>query len=87
MVRGEYSYLSPAGSLIAVRYSAGPDTGFVIENADELAAAVEKATNEEAPAIAADAASSVAAEANFKAAPAAFAAPASASIASGMKFK
>ena len=49
MVRGEYSYVSPAGSLISVKYSAGPDSGFVVENADELAAAVEKATYEEEP--------------------------------------
>ena len=39
--------MTPAGSQISVQYSAGPDTGFVIENADELAAAVEKATYEE----------------------------------------
>ena len=50
VVRGEYSYVSPAsGSLISVKYSAGPDSGFVVENADELAAAVEKATYEEEP--------------------------------------
>ena len=43
------AYVSPAGSLISVKYSAGPDSGFVVENADELAAAVEKATYEEEP--------------------------------------
>lgn len=83
VVRGEYSYLTPAGSLISVRYNAGPDTGFVIENADELAAAVERATYEESV-TAADAATSATAgvAANFNAASAASAAPASSAFGS-----
>ena len=75
--------MTPAGSLISVRYNAGPDTGFVIENADELAAAVERATYEES-ATAADAATSATAgvAANFNAASAASAAPASSAFGS-----
>merc|ERR1712110_11782 len=45
VVTGSYSYLSPEGNEILVRYTAGADTGFVIENSDELAASVRDATN------------------------------------------
>merc|ERR1712066_119614 len=45
VVTGSYSYLSPEGNEILVRYTAGADTGFVIENSDELAASVREATN------------------------------------------
>ena len=53
IVTGSYSYLSPEGNEILVRYTAGPDTGFVIENSDELAASVREATNAGAEAAAA----------------------------------
>merc|ERR1711971_539156 len=53
VVTGSYSYLSPEGNEILVRYSAGADTGFVIENSDELAASVRQATNAGAEAAAA----------------------------------
>merc|ERR1719189_1263260 len=45
VVTGSYSYLSPEGNEILVRYTAGADTGFVIENSEELAASVREATN------------------------------------------
>merc|ERR1712047_76524 len=35
-VIGSYSYLSPGGEEILVRYKAGADTGFVIENQEEV---------------------------------------------------
>merc|ERR1712066_521345 len=53
VVTGSYSYLSPEGNEILVRYTAGADTGFVIENSDELAASVRDATNAGAEAAAA----------------------------------
>merc|ERR1711963_169196 len=53
VVTGSYSYLSPEGNEILVRYTAGADTGFVIENSDELAASVRAATNAGAEAAAA----------------------------------
>jgi len=53
VVTGSYSYLSPEGNEILVRYTAGADTGFVIENSDELAASVRQATNAGAEATAA----------------------------------
>merc|ERR1712066_209940 len=53
VVTGSYSYLSPEGNEILVRYTAGADTGFVIENSDELAASVREATNAGAEAAAA----------------------------------
>merc|ERR1712203_845715 len=53
VVTGSYSYLSPEGNEILVRYTAGADTGFVIENSDELAASVRQATNAGAEAAAA----------------------------------
>ena len=53
IVTGSYSYLSPEGNEILVRYTAGADTGFVIENSEELAASVREATNAGAEAAAA----------------------------------
>merc|ERR1712080_759668 len=53
VVTGSYSYLSPEGNEILVRYTAGADTGFVIENSAELAASVREATNAGAEAAAA----------------------------------
>ena len=53
VVTGSYSYLSPEGNEILVRYTAGADIGFVIENSDELAASVRQATNAGAEAAAA----------------------------------
>merc|ERR1712156_318482 len=55
VVTGSYSYLSPEGNEILVRYTAGADTGFVIENSEELAASVREATNAGAEAAAAKA--------------------------------
>jgi len=49
VVTGSYSYRTPGGQDILVRYSAGPDTGFVVENADEVAAAVARSAGEAAP--------------------------------------
>merc|ERR1719400_293941 len=45
-VVGSYSYLSPGGQEIVVRYKAGADTGFVIENQEELNSALLRAANE-----------------------------------------
>merc|ERR1712158_72139 len=45
-VIGSYSYLSPGGEEILVRYKAGADTGFVIENQEELNAALLRAASE-----------------------------------------
>merc|ERR1712165_82582 len=53
VITGSYSYLSPEGAEILVRYTAGADTGFVIENSEELAASVREATNAGAEAAAA----------------------------------
>jgi hypothetical protein len=43
-VKGEYGYTNAEGNRIVVRYRAGPNQGFVVENSDELAASVKKAT-------------------------------------------
>merc|ERR1712165_445138 len=45
-VVGSYSYLSPGGEEIIVRYKAGADTGFVIENQEELNSALLRAASE-----------------------------------------
>ena len=45
-VQGRYSYTNRDGNEIEVRYSAGAEKGFVIENEVELAKAVAKATKE-----------------------------------------
>ncbi|TRY78323.1 hypothetical protein TCAL_15358, partial [Tigriopus californicus] len=52
-VRGQYNYINAEGNTILVQYSASPDTGFVIENEQELSQALEKATKDGAQAAAA----------------------------------
>ena len=47
---GSYGYKTPGGEDILVRYRAGPGIGFVVENADEVAAAIERSAGEVAPA-------------------------------------
>ena len=42
-VQGSYSYTSPEGKTILVKYSAGAGKGFVIENEEELSNAVDEA--------------------------------------------
>merc|ERR1712127_96264 len=59
IVTGQYSYLSPEGNEILVRYHAGADTGFVIDNEEELAASVRAATDAGAEAAAARAVAEV----------------------------
>ena len=44
----QYGYKTAGGNDILVKYSAGPDTGFVIENKDDLAAALERSAAEAA---------------------------------------
>jgi len=46
VLTGSYSYKTPGGQDILVRYTAGPDTGFVIQNMDELNAALERSAAE-----------------------------------------
>merc|ERR1712106_1315999 len=46
VVKGSYKYRTAGGNDIEVRYRAGADTGFVVENADELAAALESVAAE-----------------------------------------
>ena len=43
-VKGRYSYTNQDGNKIEVKYSAGAEKGFVIENEAELAESVAKAT-------------------------------------------
>jgi len=43
---GSYSYKTPGGENIVVKYRAGADTGFVIDNMDELNAALERSAAE-----------------------------------------
>merc|ERR1719245_2824179 len=45
-VQGQYSYTNAEGNVISVRYKAGADIGFVVENEEELSAAVRKATDD-----------------------------------------
>merc|ERR1719362_373115 len=47
-IKGKYSYVNAEGNTILVKYSAGPDQGFVVENEQELKGSVEKATSEAA---------------------------------------
>ena len=47
-IKGKYSYVNAEGNTILVKYSAGPDKGFVVENEKELEGSVQKATNEAA---------------------------------------
>jgi len=46
VLTGSYSYKTPGGENILVRYTAGADTGFVIQNMDELNAALERSAAE-----------------------------------------
>merc|ERR1719325_466124 len=43
---GSYKYKTAGGNEIEVRYKAGPETGFVVENMEELAVALESAAAE-----------------------------------------
>ena len=45
-IRGSYRYTNQDGNPILVRYSAGANRGFVIENSEELKENVQKATND-----------------------------------------
>ena len=45
---GKYSYVNAEGNIIEVKYKAGADIGFVVENEQELKGSVEKATNDAA---------------------------------------
>ena len=45
-IQGSYSYVNNDGNNIQVRYSAGPEKGFVIENSEELVQSVAKATED-----------------------------------------
>lgn len=47
-IRGKYRFINADGNTIEVKYSAGADTGFVIENENELTRALTKATNDAA---------------------------------------
>merc|ERR1712106_732462 len=46
VVTGQYSYTNTEGNVISVRYKAGANIGFVVENEEELSAAVRKATDD-----------------------------------------
>merc|ERR1719410_2485573 len=46
VITGQYGYKTTGGQNILVKYSAGADTGFVIENMDELQAALESSAAE-----------------------------------------
>ena len=46
VLTGSYSYKTPGGEDIEVRYRAGADTGFVIENMDEVNAAIARSASE-----------------------------------------
>merc|ERR1712106_379250 len=46
IIHGQYSYVNAEGNEIVVKYKAGADIGFVIENQEELNAAVRKATDD-----------------------------------------
>merc|ERR1712244_74623 len=46
VLKGSYSYKTPGGQDILVKYSAGAETGFVIENMDEVNAAIERSAAE-----------------------------------------
>jgi len=47
-IKGKYSYVNAEGNTILVKYSAGPNQGFVVENEQELKGSVQKATSEAA---------------------------------------
>jgi len=46
VLTGSYSYKTPGGQDILVKYTAGADTGFVIQNMEELNAALERSAAE-----------------------------------------
>merc|ERR1712001_346812 len=46
VVTGSYSYKTPGGEDILVKNTAGPDTGFVVQNMEELNAALERSAAE-----------------------------------------
>ena len=46
VLTGSYSYKTPGGQDILVKYTAGSDTGFVIQNMEELNAALERSAAE-----------------------------------------
>merc|ERR1719400_165489 len=46
VLTGSYSYKTPGGQDILVKYTAGADTGFVIQNMEELNAALERSATE-----------------------------------------
>merc|ERR1719336_1563556 len=46
VLTGSYSYKTPGGQDILVKYKAGADTGFVIQNMDEVNAAIERSASE-----------------------------------------
>lgn len=66
IVTGSYGYKTPGGEDILVRYRAGPNIGFVVENADEVAAAIERSAGEVVPAVKAIPYSGEAAEVEFR---------------------
>merc|ERR1719476_255675 len=53
IITGQYSYTNPQGNEIEVKYRAGADIGFVIENQEDLNAVILKATEDGAAAAAA----------------------------------
>ena len=63
---GSYGYKTPGGEDILVKYKAGPDIGFVVENADEVAEAIERSAGEAVPAVKATVYSGEAAEVEFR---------------------
>ena len=67
ILTGSYGYKTPGGEDILVKYKAGPEIGFVVENADEVAAAIERSAGEAAPAVKATPYSGEAAEVEFRA--------------------
>ena len=66
ILTGSYGYKTPGGEDILVKYKAGPDIGFVVENADEVAAAIERSAGEAAPSVKAIPYSGEAAEVQFR---------------------
>jgi len=66
ILTGSYGYKTPGGEDILVKYKAGPDIGFVVENAEEVAAAIERTAGEAAPAVKAIPYSGEAAEVEFR---------------------
>ena len=67
VLTGSYGYKTPGGEDILVKYKAGPEIGFVVENADEVAAAIERSAGEAVAAVKATPYSGEAAEVEFRA--------------------